>query len=140
MALDQTGSNQVLRNVHTGPEATGDNIDAFRVASYAWDGANWQRVSFVNNNPSGTFYSGQQTVNTTQVQVTSTPHTLSNGMRIKAPSANLATIYVGATGVTTSTGDALEPGESVVWPVNNTNILYIISVASTTDTITWSAL
>lgn len=28
---------------HIGPEETGDNIGAKRVASYGWDGANWQR-------------------------------------------------------------------------------------------------
>jgi hypothetical protein len=28
---------------HIGPDSTGDNIQAKRVADYAWDGANWQR-------------------------------------------------------------------------------------------------
>jgi hypothetical protein len=29
---------------HIGPTDTGDNIEAKRVASYAWDGSNWQRM------------------------------------------------------------------------------------------------
>jgi len=30
---------------HIGPDDTGDNIHAKRVAPYAWDGTNWQRTS-----------------------------------------------------------------------------------------------
>jgi hypothetical protein len=30
---------------HIGPEHTGDNIDAKRVANYIWDGSNWQRYT-----------------------------------------------------------------------------------------------
>lgn len=84
-------------------------------------------------------YTGQVTVNTTQVQVNSSSHTLSNGVIIKAPSTNSGNIYVGKTGVTSSTGDVLEPGEARGYAVNNTNLLYIISAASTTDIITYSA-
>lgn len=29
---------------HIGPDTTGDNIHAKKVANYAWDGSNWQRV------------------------------------------------------------------------------------------------
>lgn len=83
-------------------------------------------------------YTGQVTVNTTQVQVSSSSHTLSNGIILKAPTTNAASIYVGLTGVTTSTGDIIEPGEARGYAVNNTNLLYIISVASTTDIISYS--
>lgn len=30
---------------HVGPDTTGDNIHAKKVANYAWDGANWQRIT-----------------------------------------------------------------------------------------------
>ena len=30
---------------HIGPAATGDNIEAKRVANYGWDGTSWQRQS-----------------------------------------------------------------------------------------------
>lgn len=87
---------------------------------------------------SATLYTGQATVNTTQVQVSGTSHALTNGIVIKAPSTNSAPIYVGLTGVTTTTGDVLEAGESRGYALNNTNLLYIISAASTTDKVTWS--
>lgn len=43
-----TGGNTVpsLTNAeHIGPNDTGDNIEAKRVASYVWDGSNWQRAA-----------------------------------------------------------------------------------------------
>lgn len=86
-----------------------------------------------------TLYTGQVTVSTTQVRVSSVSNTLSNGIIIKALSTNTAAIYVGLTGVTTTTGDILEPGERAGYAVNNTNLLWIISVASTTDKISYAA-
>lgn len=83
-------------------------------------------------------YTGQVTVNTSQVQVSSSSHALTNGIILKAPSTNAANIFVGLTGVTTSTGDMLEPGDARGYAVNNTNLLYIISATSNTDLITYS--
>lgn len=82
-------------------------------------------------------YTGHATVNTTQVQVSPTSHTLVNGLIVKTPSTNGAIVYVGLVGVTTSTGDILEPGESRGYPVNNTNLIYIISASSTTDIVSF---
>lgn len=86
---------------------------------------------------SANLYTGQKTVGTSAVQVSAASHTLSNGVILKAPSTNGANIYVGLTGVTTTTGDILEPGESRGYPVNNTNLLYIVSAASTTDVVSF---
>lgn len=83
-------------------------------------------------------YTNQVTVNTTQVQISAVSHTLSNGIIIKAPSTNSDNIYVGLTGVTTTTGDMLEPGEVRGYAVSNLNLLYIISASSTTDIISYS--
>jgi hypothetical protein len=88
---------------------------------------------------SANLYTGSATLNTTQVQLDATSHALSNGIIIKTPSSNAANVYVGLTGVTTTTGDVLEPGESRGYAVNNTNLLYIISSTSTTDIVTFSA-
>lgn len=88
---------------------------------------------------SASLYTGHATVGTSQVQVSASSNSLSNGIIVKAPSTNGANIYVGLTGVTTSTGDVLEPGEARGYAVNNTSLLYIISVASTTDIVTFSA-
>ncbi len=83
-------------------------------------------------------YTGQKTVTASAAQITASSHSLSNGMIVKCLSTNSAAIYVGLTGVLTTTGDAIEPGEARGYAVSNTNLLYIISVASTTDKITWS--
>jgi hypothetical protein len=93
----------------------------------------------VAGNSAATLATGQQTVNTTAVQVSSTNKSLSNGVVIKSPSTNGANIYVGLTGVTTGTGDILEPGEARGYAVSNTNLLYIISISSTTDIVSFSA-
>lgn len=87
---------------------------------------------------SANLYTGHITVGTSAVQLNASSYALINGLIIKAPLANSATIYVGLTGVTTSTGDILEPGESRGYAISNTNLLYIISVASTSDIVSYS--
>lgn len=42
---------RITKAEHIGPNDTGDNIEAKRVALYAWDGSNWQRVSSSNPVP-----------------------------------------------------------------------------------------
>lgn len=39
------GEGEVSRAEHISPRKTGDNIQAKRVASYVWDGSNWQRMT-----------------------------------------------------------------------------------------------
>lgn len=34
---------RITQSEHIGPDDTGDNIHAKRVAAYGWDGTNWQR-------------------------------------------------------------------------------------------------
>lgn len=80
---------------------------------------------------------GQKTVSTTAVQVSATSTVPTNGIIIRALSTNAASIFVGGSGVTTSTGYELVAGESVSFTCN-LNTLYIISVASTTDKICWN--
>ena len=111
---------------------------------YTYDVANTAtRVEIVSGgagvSTNANLYTGHKTVNTTAVQLTSSSTPLINGVVIKAPTSNSAAIYVGLTGVTTSTGDILEPGESRGYAVNNLNLLYIISSASTTDIISYEA-
>jgi hypothetical protein len=86
-------------------------------------------------NPS-TVYSNQQTVTTSAAALPT--KALVNGIVITAPSTNSATIYVGPSGVTTSTGYQLVPGTSISYGVSNLNAIYIISAASTTDTISFT--
>lgn len=83
-------------------------------------------------------YTGQVVVDVIQVQINASSHSLDNGMVIKSLSTNADNIYVGLTGVTTSSGDILEPGESRGYAINNTNLLYIIG-ANNTDKISYEA-
>jgi hypothetical protein len=53
-----------------------------------------------------------------------------HGFCVKALAANTITVYVGPSGVTTSTGYPLAPGDSVCYQGLNTNVAYVI--ASTT--------
>ncbi|CAB4132667.1 hypothetical protein UFOVP253_48 [uncultured Caudovirales phage] len=79
---------------------------------------------------------GQQTVNTTAVQITAASTVPTNGIIIGALSTNAASIFIGGSGVTTSNGAELQPGSSLPFTAN-LNALYIISASSTTDKIWW---
>lgn len=86
---------------------------------------------------SGAVNVGQQTVNTTAVQISASSTVPTNGMLIGALSTNTASIFIGGSGVTTSNGAELLPGASLPFTCN-LNTLYIRSVASTTDKIWWN--
>jgi hypothetical protein len=77
---------------------------------------------------------GQKTVNTTAVQLSASSTVPTNGIIIQALSTNSASIFVGGSGVTTSTGFELVAGQAMSFTCN-LNTLYIISVASTTDKV-----
>lgn len=83
---------------------------------------------------SGAVNVGQKAVNTSAVQISVTSTVPTNGILIGALSTNAASIFIGGSGVTTSTGAELLPGASLPFTAN-LNTLYIISVASTTDKI-----
>jgi hypothetical protein len=50
-----------------------------------------------------------------------------HGFCVQALSTNALTIYVGPTGVTTSTGYPLTPGLNVCYQLSNTNLLFVIA-------------
>lgn len=87
---------------------------------------------------SSSLYTGQVTVSTTAMQLSTASHALTTGLIVKTPTTNSGNIYVGLSGVTTTTGDILEPGESRGYAINNTNLLYIVSISSTTDIVSYS--
>jgi hypothetical protein len=77
-----------------------------------------------------------------QVAVTATAANLGSnsvhGVCITALISNTIPVYVGGSGVTTSTGWPMNAGDFYCWQVNNTNLLYVI--ASTTGaSVAWSA-
>jgi hypothetical protein len=58
------------------------------------------------------------------------PSNSMHGFCVKALPANTLTIYVGPSGVTTSTGYPLAGGDSICYQVANTNLVYVIAAST----------
>lgn len=71
------------------------------------------------------FSNNQATVGTSAAALPS--NALINGVIVQALSTNTVSIYIGGSGVTTSTGFELQPGQATSIAVNNTNLIYAIS-------------
>lgn len=72
------------------------------------------------------FITNQQSIGLTVVQLPS--NALKNSINIKASNSNTGNIYLGnSSGVTTSDGFELCPGESITLPITNSNLVYLIS-------------
>lgn len=71
--MSQDGGNSVPRITkaeHIGPDDTGDNIEAKRVATYGWDGSNWQRQGLqLTPNKDYDYIDVQQTSSTVETYV-----------------------------------------------------------------------
>lgn len=99
-------------------QATAANLNATVVGSGNF---NTQPAGF------GSIVAFQQAVTASAVVLaTNSVH----GFCVKALATNTITVYVGPSGVTTSTGYPLAPGDSVCYQGSNTNVAYVI--ASTT--------
>ena len=79
--------------------------------------------------------SGQQAVTATAVALASNS---CKKVIVKALQGNAIAVYVGATGVTTSTGYELGPGESATLELSNTNLAFVIASA-TGASVCWAA-
>lgn len=88
-------------------------------------------ATFVTNN----VYHAQVTMTGSAIQLA--PNTLSQGITIEALSTNSLSVYVGASGVTTSTGIEIPAGAAMSFPASNSNLLYVIG--TTSDKISWIA-
>ena len=76
-------------------------------------------------------YTGQVTVGTSVVQLSSSSVELIKGMVIKADSGNTGNVYAGGnSSVSTSNGFKLAPGEGIFIEVENANLVYLIADAS----------
>jgi len=72
------------------------------------------------------FLTGQFLVGVTAVQLPS--NSLKNSVNVKSSESNTGIIYVGnSNAVTTTTGYELSAGESITLPINNSNLIYLIS-------------
>ena len=82
----------------------------------------------------GTFNAGQQAVTGTAVAL---PTHAANSVCVQALLENTINVYIGPSGVTTSTGLELTPGVAFCGQLNNTNLIYVI--ASTTGaSVSWA--
>lgn len=82
---------------------------------------------------------GQTTSNTSAVQLQAGSIAAKNGMLVQAISTNVASVYIGGSGVTTSTGFELQAGQAVPFTASNVNVLYVIG-ANATDKVCWNIL
>ncbi len=72
------------------------------------------------------FLTGQVIIGLTAVQLPS--NALKNSINIKSSDYNTGILYVGSSNaVTTATGYELSAGESITLPINNSNLIYLIS-------------
>lgn len=76
----------------------------------------------------------QQTATTSAVALPS--GILTQGVVIEALSTNTVNVFVGGSGVTTSTGIELPPGAAVSILISNTNLIYI-RCASSSPVVSW---
>lgn len=82
---------------------------------------------------------GQTTSNTSAVQLQAGSIAAKNGMLVQALSTNTASVFIGGSGVTTSTGYELVAGQAVPFTASNVNVLYVIG-ANNTDKVCWNIL
>jgi len=125
-----------------GPTANGSAPTTPPVLVAGWDATNLRtlktdasgdiQAQLIGN---GTVLSGQQAVTGSAVALATNT---ARAACVKALVSNSINVFVGPTGITTSTGYLLAPGESVCFPVTNTNLLFVI--ASTTGaSVSWAA-
>jgi hypothetical protein len=76
----------------------------------------------------GAIVAGQQAVTSSATALPS--NSLSRGLSIQALTTNAQTVYFGPSGVSTTTGMALAPGQAASVEVDNTSLVYVIASAS----------
>ena len=89
----------------------------------------WVVSGTVNTTPSlsSTIISGQQAVTNSDVALAT--NTLAHGICVAALSTNAASVFIGTTGVTTSTGLELPAKASTCLSVSNSNAVHVIAAA-----------
>jgi hypothetical protein len=141
------GSGCTAPCVVIGPDAPGAVPTQSPVQMSAFDGTDVRRVNSDTNGllnvnvKSSVAPVGRTTFSSGQAAVTGTAANLgtntSKSVCVEAFIGNTITVYAGATGVTTSTGVPLNPGQGYCWDVANTNLIFV--VASTTGaSVGWS--
>lgn len=132
------------------PGVGGDTIAADEIAAKKYqrlklvkgnDGVNDGDISDTNPWPSkeigaAAWGAGQFTVAT--VAATALPANACREVTVRALSGNTDPVYIGASGVLTTTGHELNPGDAQTVKVNNTNLIFLIAgVASQKVSYAW---
>jgi hypothetical protein len=81
---------------------------------------------------------GQTTAASTATQLTASSIPMTNGILVQGLSTNKASVFVGGSGVTTTTGFELQAGQAVPLAPANANLIYVIST-NNTDSVCWNA-
>jgi hypothetical protein len=124
-----------------GPDAQGAAPTKNPVLVAGYDGSGVQRLQtdptgHLENNQqgAGSFSSGQQSVTASAVALS--PIAASRNVLLCALSTNTISIFIGSSGLTTSNGLEIPPGQCRGFYLGNTDLVYVI--ASTTGaTISW---
>jgi hypothetical protein len=125
----------------SGPDAQGASPTKNPVLVAGYDGSGVQRLQtdptgHLENNQqgAGSFSSGQQSVTASATALS--PIAASRNVLLCALSTNTISIFIGSSGVTTSNGLEIPPGQCRGFYLGNTDLVYVI--ASTTGaTISW---
>lgn len=128
-----------LRAANSGAGTTGTGV--LGVGNLIFDGTNWQKQASTTaigtvGSTSNPVNVGQQTSNTSAVQLSAASTVPTNGIIVQAISTNTASIFIGGSGVTTSTGFELQAGQAAPFTAN-LNTLYVIG-SNNTDKVCWT--
>ncbi len=84
-------------------------------------------------------YNGKKTVSTPgTAEIIASSQTLVAGVTVKALIGNTGRVYVGNSGVDSSNGFELDPGQTIFVEIDNINKVYV-DVATASDGVTWIA-
>lgn len=83
---------------------------------------------------------GQKTINTTAVQMTTTSHQCREGVLVRALDTNTGKVFIGYnSGVTTASGMPLNAGDASSRGIDNPNKIYLVADA-TGQKVAWEAV
>lgn len=93
-------------------------------------------VTATPSTPPSTEVNGQTTGTTAGTAVQMASNALVNGVIVQALSANVTSIYVGTSSVSSSNGFELQPGQATSVGVSNTNAVWVVSTTNG-DKVCW---
>jgi hypothetical protein len=136
LKTDTSGRQQIVGAAAAGAAVAGNPVqvcgsDGTDCRTLKTDASGNVQTAFIGN---GTFSAGQQAVTGTAANLGTAT---ARAVCVEALSTNTISVFIGATGVTISTGLELQAGQATCQPVNNTNLIFV--VASTTGAgVAWS--